>query len=160
MFNYIVEYPNEILDKKTLKSFFAITRKGRWHLDMNTWLWTDSLLLVSPASGCGQWILPELNWRKYGEDGIRRTRSSLHQGNTGTVNSFIDIDLGDITWGAYHTADLKNLAKFVCYFYQLTLTLDARLSEELRARIGLGRTVDVCAEPNRALCWLAVCQDW
>ena len=42
-------------------------------------------------------------------------------GNTGTTNSFTGVDLGDITSGAYHTQDLLDPKKFVCFFYQLTL---------------------------------------
>ena len=44
-------------------------------------------------------------------------------GNTGSVNTFTGVDLGDITGGAYRTADLTNPTKFVCYFYQITLAL-------------------------------------
>ena len=44
-------------------------------------------------------------------------------GNTGKVNTFTGVDLGDITGGAYHTADLTNPKKFVCFFYQLTLAI-------------------------------------
>lgn len=44
-------------------------------------------------------------------------------GNTGSVNSFAGVDLGDVTGGAYHTADLLNPTKFVCFFYQLTLAV-------------------------------------
>ena len=53
-------------------------------------------------------------------------------GNTGTVNSFTGVDLGDITGGAYHTADLLNPTKFVCFFYQLTL---AAVPDFLRSRV-------------------------
>lgn len=44
-------------------------------------------------------------------------------GNTGKVNSFAGVDLGDITGGVYHTSDLLNPKKFVCFFYQLTLAV-------------------------------------
>ena len=44
-------------------------------------------------------------------------------GNTGKVNTFTGVDLGDITGGAYKTSDLTNPTKFVCFFYQLTLAL-------------------------------------
>lgn len=44
-------------------------------------------------------------------------------GNTGEVNSFTGVDLGNITGGAYQTSDLTNPTKFVCYFYQLTLAI-------------------------------------
>ena len=44
-------------------------------------------------------------------------------GNTGTTNSFTGVDLGDITGGAYHTQDLLDPTKFVCFFYQLSLAV-------------------------------------
>ena len=44
-------------------------------------------------------------------------------GNTGTVNSFAGVDLGDITGGAYETSDLTNPKKFVCYLYELSLAI-------------------------------------
>lgn len=44
-------------------------------------------------------------------------------GNTGEVNTFTGVDLGNITGGAYSTADLLDPTKFVCFFYQLSLAL-------------------------------------
>lgn len=44
-------------------------------------------------------------------------------GNTGEVNTFTGVDLGNITGGAYQTSDLTNPTKFVCFFYQLTLAI-------------------------------------
>ena len=44
-------------------------------------------------------------------------------GNTGEVNTFTGVDLGNITGGAYQTSDLTNPTKFVCYFYELTLAI-------------------------------------
>lgn len=44
-------------------------------------------------------------------------------GNMGTVNSYTAVDLGDITGGAYHTKDLLDPKKAVCFFYQLTLAI-------------------------------------
>ena len=59
-------------------------------------------------------------------------------GNTGTVNSFAGVDLGDITGGAYHTSDLLDPTKFVCLIYQLTLALvpDFLRSEALGDALG------------------------
>ena len=59
-------------------------------------------------------------------------------GNTGTTNSFTGVDLGDITGGAYHTADLTNPTKFVCFFYQLSLAIvpDFLRSEALGSALG------------------------
>ena len=44
-------------------------------------------------------------------------------GNTGEVNTFTGVDLGNITGGVYQTSDLTNPTKFVCFFYQLTLAI-------------------------------------
>jgi hypothetical protein len=44
-------------------------------------------------------------------------------GNTGTINSFTGVDLGNITGGAYNTFDLLNPKKFSCFFYQLILAV-------------------------------------
>ena len=44
-------------------------------------------------------------------------------GNTGQVNSFAGVDLGNITGGVYQTSDLTNPTRFVCFFYQLTLAI-------------------------------------
>lgn len=44
-------------------------------------------------------------------------------GNTGEVNTFTGVDLGNITGGAYQTSDLTNPTKFVCFFYQLSLAI-------------------------------------
>ena len=59
-------------------------------------------------------------------------------GNTGEVNTFTGVDLGNITGGAYQTSDLTNPTKFVCFFYQLTLALvpDFLRSEALGNALG------------------------
>ncbi|KAI9152269.1 Dothistromin biosynthesis peroxidase dotB [Paramyrothecium foliicola] len=44
-------------------------------------------------------------------------------GNTGQVNSYVGIDLGDITGGVYRAVDLLDPPKFVCYIYQLALAV-------------------------------------
>jgi hypothetical protein len=44
-------------------------------------------------------------------------------GNTGTVNSFTGVDLGNMTGGAYNTLDLLNPMKFGCFFHQLILAV-------------------------------------
>ena len=44
-------------------------------------------------------------------------------GNTGEVNTFTGVDLGNITGGVYQTSDLTDPKKFVCYLYQLSLAI-------------------------------------
>ena len=59
-------------------------------------------------------------------------------GNTGSVNSFAGVDLADITGGVYHTSDLTDPKKLVCYLYELTLavTPDFLRSEALGDALG------------------------
>lgn len=123
MSNHSAEYPNGILDKETLKSFFAITEKP------------DGSLTWQP----GYERIPDDWYRRPLGPANEYTPNSfaldlLHiaetvpeavsvGGNTGTTNSFTGVDLGDITGGAYHTEDLADPKKFVCFFYQLTLAV-------------------------------------
>ena len=78
-------------------------------------------------------------------------------GNTGKVNTFTGVDLGDITGGAYHTPDLLNPTKFVCYFYQITLAIvpDFLRSEALGTVLGsalnlLHSKIDPYVDPSCA----------
>ncbi|MCJ1235939.1 hypothetical protein MMC14_003914 [Varicellaria rhodocarpa] len=138
MSNHSAEYPNGILDKETLKSFFAITEAP------------DGTLTYTP----GYERIPD-NW-------YRRPLGALNEyspanfaldllqiatvapeavsvgGNTGTVDSFTGVDLGDITGGAYRTSDLLDPTKFVCFFYQVTLAVvpDFLRSEALGSALG------------------------
>jgi len=42
-------------------------------------------------------------------------------GNTGKVNSFVGVDLGDLTGGIYNALDLLDPAKLVCFIFRLLL---------------------------------------
>ena len=123
MSNHSAEYPNGILDKETLKSFFAITEAS------------DGTLTWQP----GYERIPD-NWYRRPLGAVNEySPVSFAQdllqiaavvpeavsvgGNTGTVNTFAGADLGNITGGAYQTSDLTNPSKFVCFFYQLTLAI-------------------------------------
>jgi hypothetical protein len=131
MSNHSAQYPNGILDKETLKSFFAITEQA------------DGTLTYTP----GYERIPD-NWyrrplgvqNEYSPASFALDLVTIAQtvpgavaigGNTGTVNSFTGVDLADITGGAYHTSDLLNPQKFVCYFYQIIL---AGVPDVLRSR--------------------------
>lgn len=138
MSNHSAEYPNGILDKETLKSFFAITEA------------TDGTLSWQP----GYERIPD-NWYRrplgvineyspvsFAQDLLQMAaivpEAVSIGGNTGTVNSFTGVDLGNITGGAYETSDLLNPTKFVCYFYQLTLAVvpDFLRSDALGSLLG------------------------
>ena len=155
--NHSEEYPNGILDKETLKSFFAITEAE------------DGTLTYTP----GHERIPD-NWYRrplgevneytpesFAEDLVKIAAVAPEAvsvgGNTGTVNSFAGVDLGDITGGVYHTSDLLNPTKFVCYFYQLTLALvpDFLRSEALGDALGgaldlLHSEIDPYVDPSCA----------
>ncbi|KAI5780118.1 hypothetical protein EDC01DRAFT_633576 [Geopyxis carbonaria] len=44
-------------------------------------------------------------------------------GNTGTVNSFSGVDVGDLTGGAFRLLDLLDPRKLVCYIFQTTMVI-------------------------------------
>ncbi|KAI9710050.1 MAG: hypothetical protein M1812_007514 [Candelaria pacifica] len=123
MSNHSTEYPNGIVSKETLKSFFAITEAS------------DGTLSWQP----GHERIPD-NWyrRPLGEvndyspasfasDFIKMAsvvpQAASVGGNTGTTNSFAGVELSDLTGGAYRTSDLLDPKKLVCYFYQIQLAV-------------------------------------
>lgn len=123
MSNHSAQYPNGLLDKETLKSFFAVTESP------------DGSLTWQP----GYERIPDVWYRRpqglaneYSPNSFNLDLIKIAQvvpeavsvgGNTGTVNSFTGVDLGDLTGGAYRTSDLLVPGKFACFFYQLTLAL-------------------------------------
>ena len=138
MSNHSAEYPNGILDQETLKSFFAITEAS------------DGTLSWQP----GYERIPD-NWYRrplgtineyspesFAQDFLQIAavvpEAASVGGNTGKVNSFAGVDLGNITGGAYQTTDLLDPTTFVCYFYQLTLAVvpDFLRSEALGSLLG------------------------
>ena len=157
MSNHSAENPNGILDQDTLLSFFAVTKHS------------DGSLTWTP----GYERIPD-NWyrRPLGvenEYAPANFATDLVQiaavvpeavsvgGNTGTVNSFAGVDLGDITGGAYQTTDLTNPQKFTCFFYQIALSLvpDFLESEALGALLGsalslLSSDIDPFVDPSCA----------
>lgn len=131
MSNHSSEYPNGILDKETLKSFFAITE----HAD-GSLTWQPGYERI-PDNWYRRPLGPQNEYSpaSFGLD-LAKIAQTVPEavsvgGNTGTTNSFTGVDLGDITGGAYHTQDLVDPAKFVCFFYQLTL---AAVPDFLRSR--------------------------
>lgn len=123
MSNHSAEYPNGILDKETLKNFYAITENP------------DGSLSYRP----GYERIP-YNWYRrplgpqneyhslyFAQDLVVLAQTTpgvvAVGGNTGTVNSFTGVNLADITGGVYNTQDLLNPQKFVCFFYQISLAV-------------------------------------
>lgn len=123
MSNHSSEYPNGILDKETLKSFFAITERPDGSLT-----WQPGYERI-PDNWYRRPLGPQNEYtpNSFALDLVKIAQSVPEAvsvgGNTGTTNSFTGVDLGDITGGAYHTQDLVDPAKFVCFFYQLSLAI-------------------------------------
>ena len=131
MSNHSAAYPNGILDKETLKSFFAITENSDGSLT-----WQPGYERIP-----NNWyrrplgLLNEYSPQSFNLDLIKIAEKVPEAvsvgGNTGTVNSYAAVNLGDLTGGAYQTTDLLNPPTFVCYFYQLTLAI---VPDALRSR--------------------------
>ena len=121
MSNHSSEYPNGILDKETLKSFFAITE----HAD-GSLTWQPGYERI-PDNWYRRPLGPQNEYSptSFALDLVKIAETVPEAvsvgGNTGTTNSFTGVDLGDITSGEYRTQDLLDPTKFVCFFYQLTL---------------------------------------
>lgn len=139
MSNHSAEYPNGILDKETLKSFFAITEATDGTLS-----WTPGYERIPdnwyyPMPQAQAKSLPGSRYRRplgavneyspasFAQDLVQMAavvpETVSIGGNTGEVNTFTGVDLGNITGGAYQTSDLTNPTKFVCFFYQLSLAI-------------------------------------
>lgn len=123
MSNHSSEHPNGILDKETLKSFFAITE----HAD-GSLTWQPGYERI-PDGWYRRPLGPQNEYSpaSFALDLIKIAQTVPEAvsvgGNTGTTNSFVGVDLGDITGGTYHTQDLLDPSKFVCFFYQLILVV-------------------------------------
>lgn len=138
MSNHSAEYPNGILDQETLKSFFAITEAADGTLS-----WQPGYERIPD-----NWyrrplgIVNEYSPESFAQDFLQIAavvpEAASVGGNTGTVDSFAGVDLGNITGGAYSTTDLLDPTTFVCYFYQLTLAVvpDFLRSEALGSLLG------------------------
>lgn len=123
MSNHSDNYPNGLLEKATLKSFFAVTEKDDGSLS-----WTPGHERI-PDNWYRRPLGPQNDYAfiSFALDLLQMAKTVPEAlavgGNTGTVDSFAGVDLGDITGGAYHTLDLFNPQKFVCFFYELTLVV-------------------------------------
>jgi len=131
MSNHSAQYPNGILDKYTLKSFFSITEQPDGTLTyIPGWERIPDIWYRRPVG-----VANEYTPLSFGTDLLTMSQTVpgvvAVGGNTGTVNSFAGVDLADVTGGAYHNADLLDPPKFVCYFYQILL---AATPDILRSR--------------------------
>jgi len=133
MSNHTAENPNGYLDKAQLKTFYSITGPD------NALVWTP-----------GQERIPQ-NWYRRPSSNPYDIKSALGDilvnaaqnpstiqigGNTGTVNSFVGIDLGDLTGGTYNAQNLLEGNNLACFAFQaasagLIDTIDGILGDVL-----------------------------
>jgi hypothetical protein len=115
--NHSVDEPNGYLDAYNLKSFFGVSGP-------------DSALVWNK----GQERIPYNWYRRPSTNPYTITSATLDLfaniqyypdvvvvgGNTGTVNSFAGVDLGDLTGGVYNSANLLKRNNLVCFAIQTT----------------------------------------
>ncbi|KAA8913359.1 Chloroperoxidase [Sphaerosporella brunnea] len=124
MANFSAQYPQGKVTKKILLSFFAVYedpvtgvlthKKGHERIPDNWYRRPTGLL-------------NEYNAFEFSVDLIKMAKANPAilkiGGNTGKVNSFAGVDLGDLTGGAYNVGDLLNPEKLVCFIFRLMLTI-------------------------------------
>lgn len=155
MSNHSDEYPNGILDKETLKTFFSVTEKSDGSLSWNRGHeripnnWYRRPLGIQNEYSLVSLALDLLKMAPTVPEALSVG------GNTGTVNSFAGVSLADITGGVYHTLDLLDPQKFVCFFYQVTLAVvPAFLRSQLLGSLLAGvlnllhSTIDPLVDPS------------
>lgn len=138
MSNHSNEHPDGILDKETLKQFVSIKEEA------------DGTLTHVSGHECipNNWyrrprgVLNEYSPASFALDLLKMSETVpsvvLVGGNTGKVNSFTGVDLGNITGGVYNNADLLDPKKFTCFFYQILLAVvpDVLMSRSLGSVLG------------------------
>nr|XP_018912976.1 PREDICTED: aromatic peroxygenase-like [Bemisia tabaci] len=135
MGNKSAEYPDGFLDRRVLKSMYAVTGEG------------DNLIYLP-----GHERIPE-NWYKRAigdEYGLAYFLTDLTKvlikyphtismgGNTGTVNSFFGIELHNLTNGVFNGATLLQGNNLACFIYQ---ALQNALPDAAKPVITLGFTI-------------------
>lgn len=115
MSNHSADNPGGYLDKAQLKSFFGVSgpdnalvgNKGQEQIPQNWYRRPSSNPYDIPAAAAdiviGQLMSPG---------------TSVVGGNTGTTNSFVGIDLGSLTGGAYNSANLLEGNNLACFAFQ------------------------------------------
>jgi hypothetical protein len=123
MSNHSADHPGGILSPSTLKSFFSVSDNANGTLKYtpgheripNSWY-------RRPLGPLNEW-----NFQDAGLDLVKmasQVPSVLAVGgNAGKINSFVGVDLGDITGGAYHTSDMMDPKKFTCFIFQWIMTV-------------------------------------
>ena len=109
------EHPEGILDREVLKSFFAITgQSGRFHYNPG---WERI-----PENWYRRALGNEYSVLDFQNDVIDWASRSPELlgvgGNTGTVNSFTEVDISDLTGGVYNAKTLTEGYNLSCFTFQ------------------------------------------
>lgn len=121
--NFTEDHPKGKLTKEILMPFFAVSRnpdtgdlthKKGWERIPDNWY-------RRPPGG----LLGDYGLVKFAEDlvymALKVPQIVKVGGNTGKVNSFVGVDLSDLTGGIYKAVDLLNPAKLLCFVFRLLL---------------------------------------
>ncbi|KAF8543354.1 Chloroperoxidase, partial [Trichophaea hybrida] len=121
--NFTKDYPQGNLSKEILMSIFAVyenpvtgifTHKKGWERIPDNWY-------RRPPGG----LIGDYGTVAFAADFVKMALKVPQLlkvgGNTGKVNSFVGVDLGDLTGGIYNALDLLDPAKLVCFIFRLLL---------------------------------------
>lgn len=153
MSNHSAEFPNGILSRQTLNSFYGVTETGGTGVGDGTLTWN-----------AGTEKIPD-NWYKRSSSvpysiplfvlDTLRIENKYPQitsigGNTGTVNSFAGVDLGNLTGGVYELSTLFEGNNLQCFIFQLAqqTVLDAVKNLESTLLTTVNSLVTEYIDPN------------
>ncbi|CAE6341243.1 unnamed protein product [Rhizoctonia solani] len=118
MSNHSTDAPEGVLNHDTLKSFFGVTgnsanltyRRGYERIPDNWYRRPTDYTLV-------HYSLDIVN------AGLKHPEFLAAGGNTGKVNSFAGVNLGNITGGVYNSANLLEGNNLICFTFQVVLNV-------------------------------------
>ncbi|CAE6528457.1 unnamed protein product [Rhizoctonia solani] len=113
MSNHSAEAPDGILNHETLKSFFGVSGSSANLTYQNGYERIPENWYRRPTD----YILPSFDLDLVGM-GLEHPEFLSIGGNTGKVNSFAGVDLGEITGGVYNSAKLLEGNNLVCFAFQ------------------------------------------
>ncbi|KAB5593949.1 hypothetical protein CTheo_2550 [Ceratobasidium theobromae] len=105
--------PEGYLDHNLLKTFFAVSggrgdlsyQPGHERIPENWYRCPDNYVLL-------------MIWKDIGDMGVKHPELLSLSGNTGEVNSFAGLNLGDLTGGVYNLANLLQGNNLMCFVMQ------------------------------------------
>jgi hypothetical protein len=171
--NHTSEHPDGILTQEILKKFFAVYEDAHGNLEYrkghetfpNNWYRTPIEYGLVPLNlDIVGWIAKHPVLGRYVmllhpiKDAPITDNTDSIGGNTGTVNSFSGLDLGNVTGGLLNAASLLEDNNLLCFVFQLLKTfLPNSLSSILASLAGpINLVTDVLAAPLLSL----ACPAW